>query len=89
MSEERDSIDSGWRVVEGPGTETTDKVTGPSGDHDLGKLPVTGSGYGASTGGVDGDPGGPGPALGELPEHDGPVVISGMEGFYSAEEEEE
>ena len=74
---------SGWRVVEGPGTEDTDKDFGPHG-RDLGKEPVLGAGYGASTGGVDGEPGGPGPALGELPEHDGPNAIAGIEGLAPA-----
>ncbi|MHB1001088.1 MAG: hypothetical protein ACYC27_17735 [Armatimonadota bacterium] len=68
----------GWRVVEGPGTETTNEDTGPHG-RDLGKEPVAGAGYGASTGGVDGEPGPPGAAPGEIPEHTGPTAVAGTD----------
>lgn len=80
--------DRGWRVVEGPGTETTDEDIGPQG-RDLGKEPVLGAGYGASTGGVDGEPGPPGMAEGEIPEHTGPNAIAGITGLYPAKDEEE
>lgn len=83
---DRSDEERGWRVVEGPGTETTDDDVGPTG-RDLGKEPVLGAGYGASTAGVDGEPGGPGPALGEIPEHTGPNPIAGVEGLASAEDE--
>lgn len=78
----------GWRVVEGPGTESTNEDIGPRG-RDLGKEPVLGAGYGASTGGVEGEPGLPGPAPGEIPEHTGPLPIEGIQGLATAEEEGE
>lgn len=78
----------GWRVVEGPGTESTNEESAPEA-RNLGKEPVLGAGYGASTGGVDGDPGPPGPALGEIPEHTGPVAIEGMEDLFPVDEETE
>ncbi len=79
----------GWRVVEGPGTESTDENTGPE-DLDLGRPPeeVLGTGYGASTGGVGGEPGSPGAAPGEIPEHTGPVAIEGMEDLFPFDEED-
>ena len=87
MADERDEPE-GWRVVEGPGTESTDENVGPRG-RDLGKEPVLGAGYGASTGGVDGEPGPPGAAMGEIPEHTGPLAIEGMEDLFPFEEEKE
>ena len=87
MADELEEIDRGWRVVEGPGTETTDEDIGPGG-RDLGKEPVLGAGYGASTGGVEGEPGPPGPALGEIPEHTGPLAIKGTDELFPAREEE-
>ncbi|MHB0913439.1 MAG: hypothetical protein ACYC2Y_08335 [Armatimonadota bacterium] len=67
--------DEGWRVVEGPGTKEPP-------ERDLGKEPVTGAGYGASTGGVEGEPGPPGPAEGEIPEHTGPNPVPGIERLH-------
>ena len=80
--------EQGWRVIEGPGTETTDEDIGPQ-DRDLGKEPVLGAGYGASTGGVEGEPGLPGPAPGEIPEHTGPLPIEGIDLLFPAEDSEE
>jgi len=77
--------ESGWRVVEGPGTEDTAGPEGPE-ERDLGKPPVPGAGYGASTGGVGGEPGMPGPAPGEIPEHTGPLPIGGERGSYTPED---
>lgn len=88
MSDESELQSTGWRVVAGPGTESTDEDEGPHG-RDLGKEPVLGAGYGASTGGVDGEPGPPGPALGEIPEHDGPLPIMGTDGLYPTEADED
>jgi len=87
MADELEEIDRGWRVVEGPGTETTDEDIGPGG-RDLGKEPVLGAGYGASTGGVEGEPGPPGPAPGEIPEHTGPLAIEGTGELFPVQEEE-
>lgn len=87
MTEEQREEQEGWRVVEGPGTETTDEDVGPRG-RDLGKEPVVGAGYGASTGGVEGEPGTPGPAPGEIPEHTGPLAVEGIKLPVRAEEEE-
>ena len=86
MADEPEEDDRGWRVVEGPGTETTDEDIGPRG-RDLGKEPVLGAGYGASTGGVEGEPGPPGPAPGEIPEHTGPLAIEGTDELFPAEEQ--
>ena len=88
MGEEAQEEYRGWRVVEGPGTEDADEDTGPTG-RDLGEPPVLGAGYGASTGGVEGEPGLPGPALDEIPEHTGPLPVVGIEGLATASEEEE
>lgn len=87
MADSQDEDYTGWRVVEGPGTENADEDTGPTG-RDLGEPPVLGAGYGASTGGVEGEPGTPGPAPGEIPEHTGPNPIVGIEGLATAPEEE-
>lgn len=86
MAEEFEGEYRGWRVVEGPGTEDMDEPVIPP-ERDLGEPPVLGAGYGASTGGVEGEPGPPGPAPGEIPEHTGPVPIVGIEGLASAIEE--
>lgn len=88
MEEEEQEEWQGWRVVEGPGTETTDEDVGPSG-RDLGKEPAVGAGYGASTGGVEGEPGLPGPAPGEIPEHTGPLAIEGIDLPTASEQEQE
>jgi hypothetical protein len=85
MVEEPEEEYRGWRVVEGPGTEDVDENVGPR-DRDLGEPPVLGAGYGASTGGVEGEPGPPGPAPGEIPEHTGPLPIVGIEGLAPAHE---
>ncbi len=77
--------EQGWRVVEGPGTESTDSVLGPEG-RDLGKEPVLGAGYGASSGGVD-ESDDPGAAPGGIPSHTGPNAIAGTEGLYSAKDD--
>jgi len=77
----------GWRVVEGPGSESSDQDVAPD-ERDLGKEPVLGAGYGASTGGVDGEPGYPGAAPGEIPEHTGPIPIAGTELLYPSDESE-
>ena len=79
--------EQGWRVVEGPGTESTDEDVGPQG-RDLGKEPALGAGYGASTGGLEGEPGLPGPAPGEIAEHTGPLPIEGTDELFPAEEEQ-
>lgn len=86
MADEPEEEGPGWRVVEGPGTETTDEDIGPQG-RDLGKEPVLGAGYGASTGGVEGEPGLPGPAPGEIAEHTGPLAIEGIDELFPAEED--
>lgn len=80
--------DHGWHVVEGPGTEDIDEDEAPEG-RELGKEPALGAGYGASTGGVEGEPGPPGPAPGEIPEHTGPLPIIGTDELFPAKEEQD
>lgn len=88
MSDEREPNPGGWRIVEGPGTEDADREDLAPELGDLGNEPVPGAGYGASTGGLDGEPGPPGPALGEIPEHTGPNAIAGI-GMLTPPDEEE
>ena len=87
MADKREDEDGGWRVVQGPGTENTDRDDFPP-ESDLGKSPVLGAGYGASTSGVDGDPGPTGPAEGEIPENTGPNAIAGIHGLATAPDAE-
>ena len=79
----------GWRVVEGPGSETTNRPDSTPPVSDMGKEPVLGAGYGASTGGTEDEPGYPGAAPGEIPEHTGPVVIAGFDSLHSEIDEDE